>query len=165
MSIVIKRAKLPFIVVFSSFTLSTLALILIPFLQYLPEKGEVALSYFSASLFWGGIVIGCASFKFVSTILRRYISRFADNINFDCQKYPGIITFSAKPFSIICYIVLVLGICLMISDMIFHYVPQFVMFPVISIVFFSFVMHCITDGRNYKFYKKVRKECLRSYES
>lgn len=164
MNRVVRRARLPFIVMFSSFAVSSLALILIPFLLYLPEKAEVVLSYVSAFLFWAGIIVGCVASKYIDTILLRYISREADNIDFDFQKYPGVITFSKKPLSLICYIILGIGICLMISDIIFHYVPQLVMFPVIAIVFFLFVMHCITDGKNYKFYKKIRKECLRSYE-
>lgn len=53
----------------------------------------------------------------------------------------------------------------MISDMFFHYINKFVMFPVISITFFAFVVHCVVDGKSYKIYKNANKHIKEGNEN
>lgn len=164
MNRIIRKVKTTFRFMYVSFAISSFALFFMSFLDCLPERAEKVCGYIFAFLFWLGIIIGCLFFKQINGLLNRYIKRFCDDIGFPCQRFPGIITFSRKPLMVSLYFLIIIGVGLMVSDIFLHYIPQFVMFSIISIVFFSFIIHCVVDGRNYKLYQKVRKECSRSYE-
>jgi Arc/MetJ-type ribon-helix-helix transcriptional regulator len=83
---------------------------------------------------------------------------------YEKQRFPGIITFSADINHMILYVVCVLGILVMISDVIFHYISEYIMFPILSIIFLAFAIHCIVDGENYKLFKAIKEGMDKGYE-
>lgn len=57
----------------------------------------------------------------------------------------------------ILYGVVILGVGLMVTDIMFSYVPEMAMFPIISITILSFAVHCVVDGKYYKVYKLMKE--------
>lgn len=159
------KYKKLFIAEFLSFGLSAVSLLLIPFWDLFPVKIQTICSYVFASVFWCGLIAGLVLVKMISGI------KYAVRINYfsksfdENQRLPGIINFELKPLKIVLYSLIVLGIILMVSDMIFHYINNFVMFSVIAITFYSFVVHCVVDGKSYKIYKNANKHIKEGNEN
>ena len=160
----IEAIRTPFVVGFSSFVISSASLGLIPFVQVLPDKLESITNYIVAALFYLGLIVGFFAIKNAKSRMYRWRRRLMAERKFQKQRFPGIITFSADIKHIVLYAVCVLGILVMVSDMIFHYISEYIMFPILSIVFFTFTLHCIVDGENYKLFKAIKEGMDKGYE-
>lgn len=133
-----------------SLFLSTSILNIIPYIQFQEGLLKRCLIFISAFLFWSGIVMAVL----FSKKTKDFLWSIKISYKLDFLGPPGIVNFSKK--HIMLYLVFLVGLVLMISDMIFNYISMYIMFPIISIVFFSFAIHCIVDGKVYKNYKIVR---------
>ncbi len=134
------------------FAISSLAVILIPYLQYADVKIKKALSSAVAIMFWAGMVFG-AIFSWLSAVRSRKIRESAKEkgVNKD-GKMPGVFCFQKKPLSIVLYVVIILGIILSLSDIFYNWISEFIMFPCIAVTIMAFVLHCQIDGRSYRAY-------------
>ncbi len=152
-----EKYKRLFIAEFITFGISATSLIIIPFFDLFSTKVQDILGCVFAAIFWCGIISGLILVKIISNI--KYIMKLNyPSKRFDVkQKFPGIINFDLIPQKIVLYAIILLGFILMVSDMIFHYINKFVMFPVIAITFYAFVVHCVIDGKSYNMYKKANK--------
>ncbi|MBQ6824654.1 MAG: hypothetical protein IJP27_08360 [Clostridia bacterium] len=157
MSKSIQTIRLPFLVSFLGFVVSSVSLGIIPVIQLLPDKTESILNYIVAALFYLGLIVGGLAIKFAKEQMHRIRRRLLAEKQFEKQRFPGIITFSADRNHIILYAVCGAGILVAISDLVFHYISEFIMFPILSVILFAFTMHCIVDGENYKLFKKVKE--------
>ncbi len=146
----IETIRMPFVVGFSSFIVSSVSLGLIPFVQFLPDKLESITNYIVAALFYLGLIVGFFAVRNAKGRMYRWRRRLMAERQFKKQRLPGIIHFSADIKHIVLYVVCILGILVMVSDMIFHYISEYIMFPILSVVLFSFTLHCIVVGENYK---------------
>lgn len=160
----IETIKMPFVVGFSSFIVSSVSLGLIPFVHFLPDKIESIINYMIAALFYLGLIVGFFAIRNAKGRMYRWRRSLITKKQFHKQRFPGIISFSADIKHIVLYVVCVLGILVMISDMIFHYVSEYIMFPILSVVLFTFTMHCIVDGENYKLFKAIKEGMDKGYE-
>ena len=160
----IETIKPPFLLGFTSFIVSSVSLGVIPFVQFLPDRLEKITNYIVAALFYLGLIIGGFAIKNAKIRMYRWRRRLIAERQFKKQRFPGIITFSADIKHIALYVICVLGILVMVSDMIFHYISEYIMFPILSVVLFSFIMHCIVDGENYKLFKVIKEGMDKGYE-
>ena len=58
------------------------------------------------------------------------------------------------------YAVFVLGIAIIVCDVtgiLFWQITSKAMFVVVAVTYYSFLTHCIIDGKNYKIYKFLKK--------
>ena len=159
------KYKKLFIAEFVTFGISALSLLVIPFLDSFSAKVQIVSSYIFAAIFWCSLIIGLILIKIISNI--EYIVKINySSITFDeNQKLPGIINFEIKPMKLVLYFLTLLGLILMISDIVFHYINKFVMFPVIAITFYAFVVHSVIDGKSYKIYKNANKHIKEGNEN
>ncbi len=58
---------------------------------------------------------------------------------------------------LILYGATVMGLVLIITDIIFDYIPETAMFPILSVTILSFTVHCVIDGKYYKAYKLIKE--------
>lgn len=160
----IEMIKQPFLVGFISFIVSSVSLGIIPFVQFLPDKLEKITNYIVAALFYLGLIIGGFAIKNAKNRMYRWRRRLMAERQFKKQRLPGIITFSTDIKHIVLYAICVLGILVMVSDMFFHYISEYMMFPILSVVLFTFALHCIVDGENYKLFKAIKEGMDKGYE-
>ncbi len=136
---------------------SSVALLLIPFIQLLPDKASLITSRFIAVLFWIGFILVVVFTIKISSLIKKFDVVNIDDEDIKYRKIPGILTFTFGVKHIILYLIIIMSFMLLLSDMIFHYLSEFIMFPLLSILFLAFVIHCIIDGKNYKTYIKIRE--------
>lgn len=160
----IQAMRLPFRVSFISFIVSSASLGVIPFVQFLPDKLQNITNYIIAVLFYLGIIVGALAMKKAKVRMYRWRRNLMAERKYEKQRFPGIITFSTDIKHMVLYAVCVLGILVMISDVIFHYISEYIMFPILSIIFFAFTIHCIVDGENYKLFKAIKEGMDKGYE-
>lgn len=160
----IQAMRLPFRVSFISFIVSSASLGVIAFVQFLPDKLQNITNYIIAVLFYLGIIVGALAMKKAKARMYRWRRNLMAERKYEKQRFPGIITFSTDIKHMILYAVCVLGILVMISDVIFHYISEYIMFPILSIIFFAFTIHCIVDGENYKLFKAIKEGMDKGYE-
>lgn len=160
----IEMIKQPFLVGFISFIVSSVSLGIIPFVQFLPDKLEKITNYIVAALFYLGLIIGGFAIKNAKNRMYRWRRRLMAERQIKKQRLPGIITFSTDIKHIVLYTICVLGILVMVSDMFFHYISEYIMFPILSVVLFTFALHCIVDGENYKLFKAIKEGMDKGYE-
>lgn len=160
----IETIRLPFVVGFSSFIVSSVSLGLIPFVQFLPDKLEGITNYIVAALFYLGLIVGFFAVRNARGRMYRWRRRLMAERQFKKQRFPGIITFSTDIKHIVLYAICALGILVMVSDMFLHYISEYIMFPILSVVLFTFTLHCIVDGENYKLFKAIKEGMDKGYE-
>lgn len=141
----------------TGFTIFSVSVGLIPLLGFFPPVTERILSYCVAALFWGGCLLGSLSFLLFSRFLRRRKKRMLAEGTIREPRGIGIFSFTGKPSRWILYGCCVLGTLFLILNTAFGFAPEDLMFPVISIVLFTFSIHCIADGKNYKLYQAIKK--------
>ena len=159
-----KRVGSPIWLTIVLFAISFFSLSAIPFCQNLTGTGQRISGYIVAALFWFFLMLG---FLFVFFTKRRQqaVRRRLKSMGLiRAHQPPGIISFSLRPLSIILYIAFLIEILLIVSDMIFHWVSGYIMFPIISVTLFTFMLHCMVDGENYKVYQVIKKGMDQNHE-
>ena len=149
----LNQARLWMTVTFVAIAVSALSLSLIP---YVPLDGSAA-SYIIGAVFWIGVIVGTVSIIMTKKVLHRYRAMLVDKKFIADRGLPGVISFTPKAGYIVLYAVTLVGLILMITDMIFTYVPERAMFPIISVTILSFTIHCVIDGKYYKAYKLIKE--------
>lgn len=146
-----------FFITLGCFACAAIALSLIPILQYLKESDQTAVRIVIATIFWAGLLIGIFSTFITNAHMSRARRRVYKSGALKKAKLPGIISFSAKPLSVITYAVFLAGLALAISEIVRHWLPEQALFPILGITLFAFVLHCVIDGKNYKVYRKIKE--------
>lgn len=156
---VIKETKISIAVTLIAAAISSLSLSLIPFTSGIEEGGNNLVAYVIAAVFWIGLISTFIAAHSTKRILRRSCEKLIGRGQIPKHQRPGIISFSGNWKMLIVYAVTLIGLVLIVTDIIIGYVPEMVMFPVISITLLSFTAHCVFDGKYYKVYKLI-KECV-----
>lgn len=156
---VIKRAKVSITVTFLAMIVSSCSLSLIPFITETAE-GELSIAaYVIAGAFWFGLLLMLLAMNSTRRILYRHREEWILQCYIE-KNYPiGILSFSKDWRMLLLYGTTVLGLLLVVTDIIIGYVPEKIMFPIISVTILSFMVHCVVDGKYYKSYKQI-KECV-----
>ena len=154
---VLRRVGITLLVTYVAAAVACLSLSLIPFLFEI-ENGRInTASYIIASLFWSGLLISLISAFLTKKLLSKYQGCLASEGCTAKRQRIGIVSFSKDSRMYIIYGITVLGILLILSDIIFKYVPEVIMFPAVSVTLLSFVTHCVIDGKYYKAYKTIKE--------
>ena len=145
-----------FVITFASFALSSVALLLIPFISAADDRTKKLLTVIVAGMFWVGMAVGIMSTWLTNSALRHMRHWVYTSGLMDRPKLPGVITFTPKALNIIIYVIFIAGLGLMISDLIVRWASEYLMFPIISATLYVFVIHSVIDGKNYKAYRIVK---------
>ncbi len=147
-----------------SFAISFFSLSAIPFSQNLTDTGQKIPSFMIAAIFWFFLIWGFL-LTFLTKRRQQTVRKKLKSMGLiRAHQPPGIISFSSNPFSIILYVAFLIEIILIVSDLIFHWVPGYIMFPIISVTLFTFMLHCVVDGENYKVYQVIKKGMDQNHE-
>lgn len=154
---VLKKAKTSIVVTFVAATLSSFSLSTIPFLERLEEEKGQIIAYIIAAVFWIGLLLTFISAYITTRILRKSREKLKSKGSIKMRQAIGIVSFSVDWRMWILYGTIILGLVLIITDIIIGYVPELIMFPVVSITILSFIVHCVIDGKYYKTYKLIKE--------
>ena len=153
----LNNARLTIVVTLIAAALSSFSLSLIPFTSGFEEGESNVIAYVIAAVFWICLLLTLGAAYSTRKTLYRYRVRLIMNGYIRKHQPIGIISFSKDWRMLILYGVTVVGLVLIITDIIFDYVPETVMFPIISVTILSFTVHCVVDGKYYKAYKLIKE--------
>lgn len=150
----VKRAIVTSIICFF-FAFSSLS-----FLIYLPRVDEInalAISYSVAIIFWGSLIYGFVFCFRARLLVKKHLKNEKIKNKLNNSKKLGIFSFSKSITHVILYLIFLVGITLILFDLFQSRITSSIMIPVISVTMFSFALHCIVDGANYKIYKQMKE--------
>lgn len=154
---ILKRLNIWILVMMAASVMASCSLSLIPYTSGYEGGKSSIMAYLIAVLFWMGILIYLFGTYSVKRILRKYSERPLIKGATRKSKYPGIICFSVKKSSLFIYAVVVTGLILIVTDAVHTYIPETIVFPIISVTMLSFLIHCVVDGKAYRVYKLMKE--------
>lgn len=141
----------------SGFSMSSAAVFCIPFIDLLPGLACAVFKIIAAILFWLGTALWCAVVIYSKPVLNLSQNEASRRQARELKGPPGIFRFSVKKSRVIIYLLIISGIAVIISDMVFNLISEFIMFPILSISFFLFAVHCVIDGKVFNIYKLTKE--------
>ena len=136
----------------SSFSLS-----FIPLVDGIGEGKSSIAAYIIAAVFWICLFLSLFAAYSTKCTLYKFRKKLIHLGYIDRRHRPGIVSFTKSRESLIIYLINILGFLLIISDIAFSFIPESIMFPVISVTILSFAIHCVIDGKYYKVYKLIKE--------
>lgn len=137
--------------------LSSVALSVIPYAPVTAQGKPSVIAYIAAAIFWLGLILTLVTSWLTARMLARVRERLINKGSLKKKTLPGIISFSPEPMNMILYTLALIGTAVSITDIIYDYIPEKLMFPILSVTVFCFELHCILDGRNVKVYKLIKE--------
>ena len=154
---VLKDAKLSIVMTFVVATLSSFSLSFIPYTSGFVKDESNVIAYVIAAFFWIGLLLTFIAAHSTKRTLYKLREKLIAKGYITKHQPIGIVSFSKDWRMWILYGVTVLGSVLIITDIIFGYAPETLMFPIISVTILSFTVHCVVDGKYYKAYKLIKE--------
>lgn len=152
-----KGASLSLTITVIAAALSSFSLCLIPFTSGFEEGKSNIFAYCIAAAFWLGWIVMLVAAHITKRKLSLQCKKLIANKSIKIQRLPGIISFSFDWRNIILYAITVIGFVVSVTDILFSYVPEMIMFPIISVTILSFEIHCVVDGKYYKVYQRIKE--------
>lgn len=153
----LKKAKVSLFLTILAIAISSFSLCLIPFTSGIEKGQNNIIAYGIAAVFWIGIILSLIATHYTKKRLHSCCEKVIIKKYMKNQILPGLLNFSLNWMSIVLYSIIAVGLILIITDIIFGYVPEMVMFPIISVTILSFALHCVLDGKYYKVYKLIKE--------
>lgn len=142
---------------FTMVGLAALALISISFLHLLTEPLQTYLSYLVAGCFWGSLLLEvCAVGRCAR--YRKYMLKSCNGRYEDYGMTPGIISFGKNKEGFIADVTLLISTLWVAVLLVLQEYSVWVVMPSILFVFLSFQLHCLLNGRNYRYMKTIYNE-------
>lgn len=151
-----KQYQMYFIEFFIAIGITSFSLSFLPFTEITAIVRRDFVSVTVGALFWLGVILMIANLIIGKRLFEKVGVKLISLGLMEEQRLPGAISFSKKIGHIILYAIFLLCLGVAVSDIIFKYVPEQVMFPVVSIILFTFFTHCVIDGKNFKIYKIIK---------
>ncbi len=132
----------------------------ISFISIIPdfeEETSNAVRLIIGIAFWVGILGAIIASAVTAVALKKEYKRLVASGEMKKQRLPGIFSFGKEANNLCIYALILFGLIMIVTDIIFEYVPQAAMFPLISITILAFSLHCVMDGKYYKAYKLVKE--------
>ena len=157
----LRGIKILFIFQFLAVVLLSFSVSLIPLVYRDGDDiNEVAL-YPIAALFWLSLIAMVVLTIFIRIRLKHHGDELG--LNSRINGALGAFSFAFDPKRCVIYSITLSGMIVIVFDVIFGYIPEQIMFPIISITLLSFATHCIVDGNNIKVFKLIKENF--SYET
>ena len=151
-----KKFRNLFIADLSCFGLSAVMIMLISVTDKLSGGPDSIFSILVAALFWIGIIAGIVVYRIIAVKVKILEEKVPGLRKKAYQRFPGILTFRLDKFRMVLYAVIVAGILLIISDMLFHYVNEVIMFGLIAITFYFIIVHCVVNSKCFRVFTMMK---------
>lgn len=157
----IKVSEMFLLLTIISIAVSSISLSFIPLASKNGGDGLSFSGYVIAVMFWLGLITALIAAFLTKNALKVCRDKLIREKLLKEQRLPGIINFSLKKENIVIYVIFTLGFVLIITDIIFSYIPEMIMFPIISLTILLFSVHSVMDGKNFKVYKLIKESAKR----
>ena len=154
---ILKQYLIGFRTTLCSFAISSASIAFIPLLQMTEGSTQRILSYAIAALFWLGIFLGCVIHRMAGIKLLEVRRRLRTEEPIRRQRFIGLITFHADTINIVIYALFAVCFVLVVVDSFFHCISEHIVFPAISVMLFTFILHCVIDGKYYNLYLRIKE--------
>lgn len=154
---VLKEAKLTIVVTLVSAAIPGFCLTLIPFIVGIEEGKSNIVAYVIAAVFWISVLLTFVAAYVTKKTLLRFRKKLIIKGYVQEHQPIGAVSFSKDWRMWTLYGTTIIGLVLIVTDIIFKYVHETVMFPIISVTIWSFAVHCVVDGKYYKTYKLIKE--------
>lgn len=154
---ILKQYLIGFRTTLCSFAISSVSIAFIPLLQMTEGATQRMLSYAIAALFWLGIIFGCVIHRMAGIKLLEVRRRLRTEEPIRRQRFIGLITFHADTINIVIYAIFAVCFVLVAVDCFFHCISEHIVFPAISVMLFTFSLHCVIDGKYYNLYLRIKE--------
>lgn len=111
--------------------------------------------YILATIFWISILVECV-FVHLSTQERRWIERKEYRSKVLKYSQPGVVSFFKNPEATVADVILFITATLVVILMWTRVKNGWMVMADISILFLSFNLHCVLNGKNYRYLKSYR---------
>lgn len=111
--------------------------------------------YILATIFWLSILIECI-FVHLSAKERRWIERKENHNKTVKYSPPGVISFFKSPEAIVADVILFVTATLVVILMWAQVKTEWIIITDISVLSLSFNLHCVLNGKNYRYLKSYR---------
>ena len=153
----IKKARTTLLATVIAMIFSGVSLSFISILSNESKKTINWTAYLIAICFWLGIISAVVCVISTKVYLSKERQKLLNSGIISKQVLPGAVCFGKGKNNIIIYSIFVIGLALIVSDIFTSYVPEKLMYPIISITIISFSIHCVIDGKYYKVYKIIKE--------
>lgn len=143
-----KNSIWQFAVMIGCLFLSSACVLIVPAAHY-----QTVLTMICSGLFWGFLLAGYAMLWFVNHFRKKQKQTAA-------RRRVGIITFFRNPFAGIMDGICIIGIVLLLISTKVSLMQGYLQFVLSFLVLFSFHMHCILNGENFKYMQNEIRSCL-----
>ncbi len=153
----VKKFDRLFLIMVVSFATSAGVLAFIPLIDLLPDKLGKILSIVIGALFWIGLICAIVMNVRLSSMRRNVEEKIPAIKSRMKRRLPGVIAFEKSLDHLAIYGIFAISFILIIVDTIFGCMTRYLMFPVVTLAYLSFVAHCVIDGKNFKVYRVLKK--------
>jgi len=154
----IRKVRVLIVLTLAFAAAASFSLSLIPFVWNAEAGGHGWLSNSIAAVFWFGLLLTFAAAYWTKRSLYKYREILISNGYIKKHQSVGVISFSKDWKMWFLYGTTALGMVLLITDILFGYIHQAAMFPILSVTVFTFAVHCVVDGKYYKTYKLIKEK-------
>ena len=137
-------------------TLQFVLLLLIPCSNIEGTKTQQMMAYIIAFLFWSSIIGELICVRLSSNERKRLERKFHNGREIN-QSLPGVFSFAKNRESKIADITLYLSVILLGIIIWTNIKTGWIIIGVVSILVLSFNIHCVFNGKNYRYLKEIRK--------
>ena len=135
--------------------LQFILLILIPFANVEGTETQRMLAYVIAFLFWASIIAQIV-FVRLSSNERKKLNRKLHKSKEINQSFLGIFSFFKNREAIVADVILFLSVILLGVIIWTNVKTSWIIIGVVSVLVLSFNLHCVLNGKNYRYLKEIR---------
>lgn len=136
--------------------LQFLLLLLIPYSNIEGTKAQQMMAYIIAFLFWASIIGEVVLVRLASRERKRLDRKLCKGKEIN-QSLFGVFSFFKNKEAIVTDIILFLSVILLGVIIWTNVKTSWIIIGVVSVLVLSFNLHCILNGKNYRYLKEIRK--------
>ena len=140
-----------------SFFISACSFLITPTVSNLSENAHKSTTIVISGMFWIGLIFGIAMTVVTNVNMRHMRYKAYETGKLKRRSLPGALMFSNNIIHILLYVVIIVGISVLISDLVLRWLPNDAVLPILAVTYFVFVIHSIIDGKNYMAYKIIKE--------
>lgn len=151
-------------IIIIALAVSSFSLILATFGDYNGSTANIITAVIAGLLFWLFLILGYVLLAMISKHRKQYEKKAVDfqtnrTRGTENKKKPGVICFFSNKYASIADVVMVISIILtLVIVLLIPKTPQMLQLLLISLTVFSIHMHCVLNGINFKYIRKLSKK-------
>lgn len=145
----LKKARCLITISILCFFVTSIDFMLMPISDYITGRSVRWVDIITGLLFWASLVIGITFCILYSKLCKEWYSNINTEKDVYKERKAGLFTFFSNPYAFLADLILIISFIAFIALMIFTDRTNFICYFVITLFVFSFIMHCILNGKSF----------------